>query len=201
MAPRRRALLLSTLVLLVLAAIIGGTTACGSDDAADGRPRVVVTTPVLGSLVQDVVGGAARVTVLMPNGADPHEFQPSARDVEALTKADLVVENGLDLEENMHDALDAARGDGVPFFTASDHVRVRTAAESEASDEAGSEDPHIWMDPIGMRSVVAALGTAAGARPRHPRCGGGPREQARLSALDRQVRRILAAVPRTGAGW
>ena len=195
MAPRRRALLLGALALLVLAAVIGGTTACGSDDAADGRPRVVVTTPVLGSLVQDVAGGAARVTVLMPNGADPHQFQPSARDVEALTKADLVVENGLDLEENMHDALEAARGDGVPFFTASDHVRVRTASESEASDEAGSEDPHIWMDPIGMRSVVAALGTALERDLGIDAAAAARREEAGLSALDRQVREILAAVP------
>ena len=85
---------------------------------------------MLGSLVQDLVGDRGRVTVVMPNGADPHGFQPSARDVEAIAHADLVVENGLDLEEGMQDVLDRARDDGVPVFTASDHVRVRTASES-----------------------------------------------------------------------
>ena len=66
---------------------------------------MVVTTPVLGSLVRDLAGDAARVTVVMPDGADPHEFQPSARDVAELAGADLVVENGLKLEEGLEDSL------------------------------------------------------------------------------------------------
>ena len=54
-------------------ALIGLTAACGSDDAGDGRPTVVVTTMVLGSLLQDLVGDAADVEVLMPDGVDPHD--------------------------------------------------------------------------------------------------------------------------------
>jgi zinc/manganese transport system substrate-binding protein len=184
------------LAALACAALVGASVACGSDgDDAGGRPTIVATTPVLGSLVQDLVGDRARVTVVMPNGADPHGFQPSARDVETVNDADLVVENGLDLEEGMHDVLDQARDDGVPFFTASDHVKVRTTSGSEASDEGhGAEDPHIWMDPIAMRAVVLALAPAlhglgldvdADAR----------RLAGRLDELDAEVRRTLAAVP------
>ena len=118
---------------------------------------------MLGSVVQDVVGDEARVTVIMPNGADPHEFQPSAKDVEAISKADLVVENGLGLEEGLDDALDQARGDGVPFFTATDHVARalrRPSRRPPTRARAGAEDPHFWMDPLAMRGVVAALGPA-----------------------------------------
>jgi len=150
---------------------------------------------VLGSLLQDLVGDRARVRVVMPNGADPHGFQPSARDVETIADADLVVENGLDLEEGMHDVLDQARDDGVRAFTASDHVMVRTASVSEASDEGhGAEDAHIWMDPIAMRAVVLALapaldGLGLDAGPAARRLAG------RLDELDAEVRRTLAAVP------
>ena len=176
--------------------MVAASVACGSGgDEGGGRPTIVATTPVLGSLVQDLVGDRGRVTVVMPNGADPHGFQPSARDVEAIAHADLVVENGLDLEEGMQDVLDRARDDGVPVFTASDHVRVRTASESEASnDDHGAEDPHIWMDPIAMRPVVLALAPAldglgldvdAAAR----------RLAGRLDQLDAEVRRTLAVVP------
>jgi zinc/manganese transport system substrate-binding protein len=184
------------LAALACAALAGASVACGSDgDDADGRPTVVATTPVLGSLVQDLVGDRAKVSVVMPNGADPHGFQPSARDAEAIADADLVVENGLDLEEGMQDVLDQARDDGVPAFTASDHVKVRAASESEASDEGhGAEDPHIWMDPIAMRAVVLALvpaldglGLDADAAAR--------RLAGRLDALDAEVRRTLAIVP------
>jgi zinc/manganese transport system substrate-binding protein len=131
----------------------------------------------------------------MPNGADPHGFQPSARDVEAIGDADLLVENGLDLEEGMHDALDRARDDGVPVFTASDHVRVRTASESEASDEDhGAEDPHIWMDPIAMREAVLALAPALDELGVDADAAA-DRLARRLDDLDREVRRTLAAVP------
>ncbi len=184
------------LVALACAALIAASVACGSDeDAADDRPTVVVTTPVLGSLVQDLVGDRARVSVIMPNGADPHGFQPSARDVEALADADLVVENGLDLEEGMHDVLDQARDEGTPFFTASDHVHVRTASESEASDEGhGAEDPHIWMDPIAMRAVALALAPALDELGLDADAAA-ERLAGRLDELDVEVRRTLDAVP------
>ena len=150
---------------------------------------------MLGSLVQDLVGDRARVTVVMPNGADPHGFQPSARDVEAIAHSDLVVENGIDLEEGMHDVLDRARDDGVPVFTASDHVRVRTASESEASDdEGGAGDPHIWMDPIAMRAVALALAPALDGLGVDAD-GAARRLAGRLDQLDAEVRRTLAVVP------
>jgi zinc/manganese transport system substrate-binding protein len=93
-------------VAALLVAALAVATGCGSDGAADTGPTVVVTTPLLGAVVEDLVGETAAVEVVMPNGIDPHDFQPSARDVEAVAGADLVVENGLDLEEGLEDALE-----------------------------------------------------------------------------------------------
>jgi zinc/manganese transport system substrate-binding protein len=192
---------LRPLTAVVVVALLAAVAGCGGDGSADARPHVVVTTPVLGSLVREVVGDDARVTVVMPNGADPHGFQPSAKDVEAIAEADLVVENGLGLEEGLEDPLQQARDDGVPFFTATDHVRVREASglEAEGAEEGdhehGAGDPHIWMDPIAMRGVVRALAPAL----RRDvgidvtaRAGAVERE---LTALDGDVRRILAPIP------
>ena len=78
MGPRRWTAIALVALLAGMAPILA---ACGGDDRGR-RPRVVVTTPVLGSVVRELVGDAADVTVVMPNGADPHEFQPSAKDVE-----------------------------------------------------------------------------------------------------------------------
>jgi zinc/manganese transport system substrate-binding protein len=166
----------------LVCALVIASAACGSDDAAGSGPTVVVTTPMLGTVVEDLVGDAARVEVVMPNGIDPHDFEPSAKDIEALAGADLVVENGRDLEEGLEDALDRARDDGVPVFTAADHV-------------APSEDPHIWMDPLAMRDLALAL---APALEREVGLDVGARADdlgARLSALDAEVRETLAAVP------
>ena len=179
---------------LTLAA--GLAAGCGSDDAAADRPEIVATTTVLGSLTEELVGEAAEVRVLMPNGVDPHDYQPSARDVEALRNADLVVENGLELEEGLLDALGEAREAGVPVFTATEHVRLREVGEGEPGDaRGGSADPHIWMDPLAMRDAMTALAPVA-EREVGVDLGERPSElAARLGDLDAEVRETLAAVP------
>jgi zinc/manganese transport system substrate-binding protein len=126
---------------------------------------IVVTYSVLGSVVKDLVGDKANVIVPMPNGQDPHEWEPSAKDIETIMKADLIVQNGLGLEGGMEKTLQQAQEAGVKFFTASDHITVRKVGEGEGiptgdPDQAvGAEDPHLWMDPVDMKAVVAALAT------------------------------------------
>jgi zinc/manganese transport system substrate-binding protein len=189
-------------VAALLVPALAVAAGCGSDDAADAGPTVVVTTPLLGAVVEDLVGETAAVEVVMPNGIDPHDFQPSARDVEAVAGADLVVENGLDLEEGLEDALEQARDDGVPVFTATDHVALRAVAEEEAEEHEGEEehghsgeDPHIWMDPLAMRDVALALAPALEGELGLDLGDRAAALDARLSALDREVRETLASVP------
>jgi zinc/manganese transport system substrate-binding protein len=185
---------------LVLAACGSDSGSSGSGSAGDDdRPTVVVTYSVLGAVVREAVGDAADVVVLMPNGADPHEWAPSAKDIAALQNADLVVRNGLDLEGGLLDALDTAADDGVPTFVASDHVTVRRVGEGEGlptddPDQAvGAEDPHLWMDPLALRDVVVALGpalTAAGI----DATDGVATAAADLEAVDAQVREIVGRI-------
>ena len=175
-------------LLAALLLLVPPLAACGGDDAAaDDRPRVVVTTTVLGALVRELAGDEVAVDVLMPDGVDPHDFQPSARDAERLRGADLVVVNGLGLEEGLGDAIARAREEGAAVFTATDHVTLRPAVEEEDHADEGEEDhghegeeehadegeeghahgpddPHIWLDPVAMSAVVAALGPEIGRR-------------------------------------
>jgi zinc/manganese transport system substrate-binding protein len=129
----------------------------------NGQKTIVVTYSILGSVVKDLVGDRANVIVSMPNGQDPHEWEPSAKDIETLTKADLIVQNGLGLEGGMEKALAEAKDAGVRFFTASDHITVRHVGEGQGipsgdpDQAAGAEDPHLWMDPLAMKSTVDAL--------------------------------------------
>jgi len=138
--------------------------------------------------------------VLMSAGADPHSWQPSARDSEALFEADLVVANGLGLEEGLLAVLGQAEADGVPVFHATDHVDVRPdagAAEHEATatdHDHTAGDPHFWLDPLAMREVVVALAPALAevgvdATDRAEELAGD------LAALDAELDTVLAGVP------
>lgn len=134
--------------------------ACGgeSDVETSDRRSVVVSTPILGALVTEIVGDAAEVTVLMPNGVDPHGWEASPKEIEALSNADVVVINGLHLEESLDEAIDAARDGGVRIFEAGDHVDVIESSEEDSGDEHADGDPHIWTDAAAMAEVALALG-------------------------------------------
>jgi len=167
----------------------------------EGKKSIVVTYSILGAIVKDLVGDAADVTVSIPNGLDPHEFEPSARDIEAVNKADLVIENGLGLEEGMTRTLDAARQNGVNFFTVADHVTVRHVGPGEGIPSAdpdqvvGAPDPHFWTDPLTVKSAVSALapvlleelGLDVSARAADL--------EARLDALNSEVAVTLSVIP------
>jgi len=154
------------LIIPVMIAMLVINSACQSTTSANsvsGKPTIVVTYSILGAVVKDLVGDQANVVVSMPNGQDPHEWEPSARDIETLTHADLVVQNGLGLEGGMEKALAQAKEAGVTVFTASNHITVRKVGVGEGipsgdPDQAiGADDPHLWVDPIAIKQIVAAL--------------------------------------------
>lgn len=136
------------LVVTAVAVTTSGCTAAGS-----ARPLVAVTTNILGDVVTEVVGDDVDVMVLMPPGGDPHSFEVSAQQAARLRSADLVVENGLGLEEGVAHHVRAAADDGVAVFTAGDAI---DALEWTTDDDSGP-DPHFWTDPARMVDVVEAL--------------------------------------------
>lgn len=103
---------------MILAACGTGTTStdttldtvAGSDAEA---LSVVVTTTIWGDIVAEITGDDANVEVLFPVGADPHDYQPSSTQVQAMQTADLVVVNGLQLEEGLLDVIESLEADGV----------------------------------------------------------------------------------------
>jgi zinc/manganese transport system substrate-binding protein len=195
--------LVSAIAVMALA-----SAACGGGPSTpapgEERPAVVVTHAVLGSVVQELVGDAADVTVLMGNGVDPHDWSPSARDIETVNNADLVVANGLDLEEGLIRVLEEVEGRGVAVFHATDHVVIREMDEDEHEGEEGEEgeedhheggDPHFWVDPVAMKAVVTALGGTLAAEIGLDVSERQAALEAALDELDAEVRTMLDPVP------
>ncbi|ROR65558.1 zinc ABC transporter substrate-binding protein AztC [Agrococcus jenensis] len=139
-----------------VAALAVAIGVAGCAPVAAEQPSIVVTTNILGDVVGELVGEQAMVTTLMRPNADPHSFEISAQEAAGLESADLVVANGLGLEEGLEQHVAAAEAAGVPIVEAGDHVDV---LEYSSEDAAGA-DPHFWTDPTQMRAVVDALRAA-----------------------------------------
>jgi zinc/manganese transport system substrate-binding protein len=158
-------------ILAVLLLVI--PTACADAGSEDDRPLVIASTSVWGEVIEALdPSDALRVEVLLPPGADPHEYQASAAQAADLRRADLVVVNGLGLEEGLLDAIEAAEDDGILVIHAAEyadplpfdgHEEHDEHAEEEHEehdehDHEGGLDPHVWLDPVRIGTVALALG-------------------------------------------
>jgi len=130
---------------------------CSEGGQADERLLVVATTTILGDVVANVVGDDARLEVIMPRGADPHDFEASSRQVALIAEADLVVMNGLDLEEGLEDVIDNARADGTPVLEVAPGLDPLPFTDHEEEADAHDLDPHVWLDPLRMADAARLI--------------------------------------------
>ncbi|MFZ9603725.1 MAG: metal ABC transporter substrate-binding protein, partial [Ilumatobacteraceae bacterium] len=151
------------------------TAQTAPDSVVADLPVIAVTYSVIGNIVSQLVGDNATVNVVIPDGQDPHDFQPSAKDIETINNAALVVSNGLEFEEGLEEVLENIADSGGNIFMVGDHITVRKIDHSDEhnhgededeghADEHGDKhtggDPHIWLSPATMLEMLPALTTA-----------------------------------------
>jgi manganese/iron transport system substrate-binding protein len=159
MNPRRS----FTAVLAAGALLVSACSPVGSGTEASATPRpdalrVVATTTVLGDFVQQVGGEDVSVHSLVPKGGEVHTFDPSPSDATAVADAQLLVMNGLGLDEWLGDiAVDAGASD-IPVVELAEDLEGVTYLAGEAHEEgeehedeegghAGEEfNPHLWLN-------------------------------------------------------
>lgn len=160
-----------TRIVLIFAAAALLAVGCSSvpDDA---RTDVVAGFYPLAYAAEQIGGAEVRVTNLTPAGVEPHDLEPTARDVERLRDADLVL---------------YARGLQPALERAVEGRKDRTL-DVRAGDTG--LDPHVWLDPIHFSTIAGAIGGRVG-RPDQAQDF-----VARLAALDREFRSGLARCER-----
>ena len=146
---RRRGIRKSGLVVAAAAALFAAactgtdaeTDAPDATDASSAVPSVVTTTSIWGDVVSNVgCDDSVSVTTLIPQGGDPHSYEPSLRDRETMGAADLVVANGLGLEERIEDTLEAVAAEGVHVFEVAEHIDTIEFEFSGGHDDHGHDD-------------------------------------------------------------
>lgn len=177
----------STAVAIVAACLVG----CSTDRSAPSQ--IVVTTNILGDITATIVGDQADVTVLMKPETDPHSFGVSAREAARMESADLLIYNGLGLEEGVLRHVDAAAAAGVSTLPVGERIEPIDYAPARA-------DPHYWTDPHRIRTAVDLIAErvitdVAGVDPTAVRANA-ERYSAELDSLDREMRQQFDAIPR-----
>ena len=167
---------------------------CGGQgpDRASGGPTVVATTPQVADFVRRVAGGGVVVHQVVRAGVDPHEFEPSPADQEAVRRSRVIFESGLALESWVADTVRSAGAKG-PVVDTSAGAQLR-----QASEEGQEVDPHIWHDPTNAKVMVTNISRGLAAALPDQAAGFASRAaaySAELDGLDAEVRAQIGSIP------
>ncbi|MBH0009639.1 metal ABC transporter substrate-binding protein [Salinibacterium sp. SWN1162] len=151
---RRRATRMTTIAAAASALLLGlaGCTAVSeagaTTDPNDDRPVVLTTFTVLADIAENVAGDNLRVESITKVGAEIHGYEPTPGDIAKAAEADLILDNGLNLEVWFAQFVD---GLDVPHVVVSDGVDPIDITEDAY---AGLPNPHAWMSPLNAQIYV-----------------------------------------------
>jgi ABC-type Zn uptake system ZnuABC Zn-binding protein ZnuA len=168
---------------------------------------VIATTSVFADLAQLALGDNVTIETIIPAGVDVHTFEPSPADAQKLAGADLIVMNGLGLDEWALSLLDAAGkseenvlelAEGIDESNAWVYLEGEGHSEEEGEEHGhGGTDPHIWLDPKGAAIYVNRIAArVASELPERAMAIESARDAglAEIAALDEELRVGFAAV-------
>jgi zinc/manganese transport system substrate-binding protein len=167
-------------------------TACSDTPSSNDQLSIVATTSIWGDVATQIVGDDADVQVLIPRHIDAHDYQPTPQQASRLLEADLVIANGLGLEEGLQDVLDSAERDGANLLALAPQL---DPLPFPGGDHAGP-DPHVWFDPnrVGLAAQLIALELRTIDESVDWLASADAYGES-LSATDEQMRSLLASVP------
>lgn len=133
-----------------------GLTACGGSTNANGddRPVVLTTFTVLADIAKNVAGDKLRVESITKAGAEIHGYEPTPGDIRKAAQADLILDNGLNLEAWFAQFVE---GLDVPHAVVSEGVEPMPIAEDSYK---GKPNPHAWMSPSNVQVYAGNMAKA-----------------------------------------
>jgi manganese/zinc/iron transport system substrate-binding protein len=157
--------------------------------------NVVATTGMIADAARAIAGDQARITALMGPGVDPHAYRQTRSDIVAMTRADLVLWNGLFLEAQLEEFMHKLEKRGTVFA-----VAEATPGDLLRShdDYEGRSDPHLWMSPeLWKYAVMGVRDALISVRPEAKDIftANADAYLSELTALETYARDVLETVP------
>lgn len=144
------------LLIVLLGVTALSLVGCESDNENSDALSIVATTTYIGDMAQSIGGDAVEVQTLMGVGVDPHDYEPRQSDTRRLEAADVIIINGLNLEERMGDVI--AQIDSAQLVVLGEHVDE----DDLIYESHGTVDPHVWFDIDLWSQLTGVVGEALG---------------------------------------
>ena len=198
----RRSLCAAVLALMLVAG------ACSSDDEGDTQTagaktklKVVTTVAPITSIAANVAGDLADIEGVVPEGTNSHTFEPAPSVAEMLSKADLILINGLVLEEPTKKLAEANLKTGAKIVEIGTEILPEREWIFDFSfpKEEGKPNPHLWTDPTYAKKYAEVIRRELTAR--DPRNSAGYQRNsdafaALVDGFDQAMRTSFATLPK-----
>ncbi|MED3964527.1 metal ABC transporter substrate-binding protein [Niallia taxi] len=161
---KRYSLLLVSMIVLILAACSNETSEKEKED--DGKLKIMTTFYPMYEFTKNIAGDKADVELLIPSTIEPHDWEPTPKDIGNIQKADLFVYNSDDMETWVSDITASIDSSDVSVVEASKGIKLieedEEAEESEEEHEHEHEhshqaDPHVWLSPVLAQQEVQTI--------------------------------------------
>ena len=138
--------LVTTLTVLLLGSFVPG---CGRGEDQGTNLKVVSTVAPITSIVENIGGDRIELEGVVPEGVNSHIFEPQPSLARLLADADLIIANGLFLEQPTLELAEANKKDETPILLLGDRSITREQWQFDFSfpESEGHPNPHLWPDP------------------------------------------------------
>lgn len=196
----RHAPLLAALALPLVALL---AASCGGDERggeASGKLRVVTTVSPITSIAENVGGDRIELEGIIPEGMNSHTYEPPPSVAKTLATADLIVLNGLSLEEPTLELAEANKKEAAVILLLGDQAITREQWKFDFSfpESGGKPNPHLWPDPmLALRYAELIRDQLVSLDPQNADYYDEnlAKFRERIEDLDRRIREAVATIP------
>ena len=155
-----KAAIIAIVIVIPLSSIAVYGTNSNQQITINDNPKLQVISSFyrLHEFSQNVGGDKVDVTLLVPIGVEPHDWEPTIKDVQRMQQSDLIVVNGIGFE-NWVESLEENNFQGVIVDT-SNGISIKSPTEEHDEHNHSNGDPHIWLNPVYAKIQVQNIATA-----------------------------------------
>ncbi|MBC1482004.1 zinc ABC transporter substrate-binding protein [Listeria sp. FSL L7-1485] len=155
---------LFSIIACVLLLASCGTSNEGVNEAKDEQLKIVTTFYPMYDFTKNVAGENASIEMLIDAGTEPHDYEPSAKDIASIETADVFIYNSADMETWVPSVLKSLDSKKLTVIDASKGIQLVEGIE-EGEEHEGHEhdgeaahhhehDPHVWLSPVLAQAEV-----------------------------------------------
>lgn len=155
----KKSICLLVMLAMSIAAILGGCS--GKQQPASQQERLQVYTSIypMYDFAKKIGGDTMDIVNIVPAGSEPHDWEPSPKDIASITKADVFIYNGTGMEPWVEKLKTTIKGNTPVMVEASAGLPLLEGS-NEHEEEDGEElafDPHVWLNPIHAKAQMQKI--------------------------------------------